>query len=469
MKLLRTNFIIIILISFASVSYSQNEAPQNFSLKEAQEYALQNSYKSKNSALDVEFARKQVKQYTSVGLPQVSANGKFNYYVDIPTSLMPDFISPAIGGVLAQYGLISPSQIPPASDQKIPVSFGSKYNLSGDVTLSQLIFDGTYIIGLKTAKVYVEMTRTSQVKSQQEVKESITQAYYLVLVARENRNILDSSILNLKHTLFQTKEILKNGFIDSTDVDQINLLVSNLENKLAMVDRQIEMVGDLLKFQMGIEINKEIVLTDQLDNLLLQAIAATLINKDFDPKNHIDYKLLATSNYISQLQYKMDKFKYLPTLVGFGTLSYSAQRDKFNFFKSGSEYPWYRTTILGLSLSIPIWSSGSRGYKIQMDRFTLKKNDILLKQVEQGLSLEVQNAKSNLRTFTDQYQNEINNLSLSRRIYAKTLIKYNQGISTSMELTQAHNQYLTTQGNYFNTILELLNAHSKLNKAMNNY
>ena len=165
----------------------------------------------------------------------------------------------------------------------------------------------------------------------------------------------------------------------------------------------------------------------------------------------------------------MDRYKYMPTLVGFGTISYNAQRSKFDFFKSGSDYPWYRTTILGLQLSVPIWSSGSRYYKIQMDKFTLKKNELQLKQLEQALSMDVQNSRADLRTYTDQYQNEIKNMDLARRIYLKTLVKYREGVSTSMELTQAHNQYLATQGSYFTTIFALLTANSKLNKALNNY
>lgn len=448
---------------------SQTGTVMSFSLAEAREYAVLNSYKTRQSALDVEYARKQVKNYTSVGLPQISAKGGLNYYVDVPTQLMPNFMTPAVDAVLMQHGLISPADMLPAGNEKFEVQFGSKYNVSGDISLSQLIFDGTYIVGLQTAKVYVEMTRTSHVKSQQEIRETVTQAYYLAQLARENSRILDSTVAIMRVTLEHTKEYYKNGFIESTDVDQLQLLLSNLENKQSMVNRQIGIADDLLKFQMGIPIIDSIILTDPVEELLNQAIAANLINSDFNPQHHIDYQLMETSNHISQLQHKMDKYKYMPTLIGFGTLSYSAQRDKFNFFKSGSDYPWYRTTLVGISLSVPIWSSGSRHYQIKMSKFTLQKNDILLNQLEEALSLDVKNARSSLKTYTDQYETEVKNLDLAGSIYRKTLIKYREGVSSSLELTQAHNQYLSTQGNYMNTLLELLNANSRLNKALNKY
>jgi outer membrane protein len=433
-------------------SFSQNAEKQKFSLKEAQEYAVQNSYKTQSSALDVEIAKKQVKQYTSIGLPQISASGRYMDYVDIPTQMLPlgDFGFPGLTG-----------------DR--PVKFGSKYNLTGSIDGSQLIFDGKYIVGLKTAKVYVEMTRTSQLKSQQEIRETVTQAYYLVLVARENRKVLDSTVSNIRTTAKQTNAYHQNGFVDSTELDQMMLLLSQMENKLAMVDRQIDIATDMLKFQMGMDINNEIILTDNLDGLLNQAFAANLIDKNFDVKNHIDYQLLSTANHISKLQYSLDKNKYLPSLAVFGSLSYNAQRKDFNFFRKGDDYPWYRTTYWGLSLTVPLWSSGSKYYQLCMDKFTIKKNDVALKQAEQGLLLEVQNARTNFKTYADQYQNEIKNLDLAHRIYKKALLKYKEGVSSSLELTQVHNQYLTAQGNYFSTLLELLNANSKLNKALNNY
>ncbi len=451
MKRIRITLLGLLIIGLIPTVNAQTGTPQTFTLKEAQDYAVLNSYKTMSSALDVEIAKKQVKQYTSIGLPQINATGKLMDYIDIPTSLIPGEMFGAPAGTM------------------IPIKFGTKYNMSGSIDASQLIFDGTYIIGLKTAKVYVNMTKTNQLKSQQDIKEAVTQAYYLVLVAKENRMVLDSTILNMRNTLKQTTEFQKNGFIEGTDVDQISLLISNLESKLAMVDRQIELAENMLKFQMGMDLSTQMTLTDKLDDLLLQAFASNLVDKEFQPENHIDYKLLSTSNEIARLQYKMDKFKYMPSLVAIGSMSYSAQRNEFNFFKSGDQYPWYRTSIVGLSLSVPIWSSGSRYYKIQMSKYTVQKNEITLKQVSQGLTLEVQNARSTLRTYTTQYQNELNNMALSKKIYNKTLIKYKEGVSSSMDLTQAHNQYLSTQGTYFNTILELLNANSKLNKALNNY
>ena len=441
----------------------------SFSLGEAQEYALANSYKTRTSSLDVEYQKKGRKGFISLGLPQISGSAKYQYYIDIPTQLMPNFLTPAVEGILVQQGLITPQQMSPASDEKFEVQFGSKNNFSADLTVGQLIFDGTFVVGLKAAQLLVDMSRNAEIKSQIEVRESVAQAYYLVLIAEENRSLLDSTLRNMKSMLTQVSQYQKSGFMEETDVQQLELLVSNLTNRRAMVDRQVELASDLLKFQMGMDIDQEIELKDGLSDLLNNAIGANLIGKPFDVNSHIDFRTIKTSELLLSQTLKVDRSRYYPSLSCFITTQRSAQRNEFNFFDFSEENKWYRATIFGVGLSVPIWSSGVRHYKIQQDRINIDKQKLVSKQVEQALKLEVQSARSNLRTYTDQYNSEIQNLRLSKSIYDKTAIKFKEGVSSSMDLNQAYNQYLTTQGNYFNAVMQLLNSYSQLNKALNNY
>lgn len=464
----RTNiFLMFLFLAYNSLGQIKNDSVYYFSLKQAQQFAKENSYKTKNAETDVSIAKKQVNQTTTYGLPQISSTASYQNYINIPTQLMPNFLTPAVDGVLLQHGLITPGELLPSSDDKFPVQFGSKNNFTADLTATQLIFDGTYIVGLQAAKTYLEISKNTYLKTEIEVTEDVAQAYYLVLVAEANRNILDTTLQNLNKILNDTKEYLENGFIEETDVDQFQILVTTITNKLNMVDRQIEIAYNLLKFQMGIDLSTKIILTDQLNDLLLNAVAQNLVSKDFTYTNHIDFKTLLTLEKINQLSLKKDKFGYLPTIYTFINTSRNAQRSTFNFLEKNQD--WFKTTIFGISLSIPIFDSGQKHFKIQQDKLELEKTKVLQEQLQQALILDVENSKATLKSYTDQYETDRNNMLLAKKIYEKTIIKYKEGISSSLDLTQTYNQFLTSQGTYFTTVLDLLNAQSSLNKALNNY
>lgn len=452
------------------LSFSQNalqDSVLKFSINEAQEYAVKNSYKTTNASKDIAIAKKKVAQTIAIGFPQLNGSVKYMNYINIPTQLMPDFLTPAIDGILAGHNLITEEEKNTATGEKFAVQFGSKNNLTAELTATQLIFDGSYIVGLQAAKTFVELSKDAYTKSEIEVKESVAQAYYLVLVTLENKKILDSTLANLKKSLNDSKKYFKSGFIEESDVDQFEILVSTMENKLNMVVRQIEITYKLLKFQMGLEPNQNIELTENIENLVELSIAENIASKSFDFKNHIDFKLLQTQEKIGILSLKKDKFGYLPSMACFISTSQNAQRNEFNFFDKGKD--WYKTTIFGINLTIPLWDSGIKHYKIQQDKLNLEKTRVLQTQLSQALTLEVESAQSALETYTDQYASDQKNMKLAKKIYEKTLVKYNEGISSSLELTQAYNQYLTTQGTYLSTILELLKAKSNLTKALNNY
>lgn len=444
-----------------------NDSTYKFSVKEAQNYAVQNAYKTTNADKDIAIAKKKVSQTTAIGLPQVNASVKYQNYIDIPTQLMPDFLTPAVEGVLLYHGLISQSELTGSNDNKFPVQFGSKHNLSADITATQLIFDGAYIVGLQAAKTFVELSKNAYAKSEIDVKESVAQSYYLVLVAEQNRNILDSTLTTINKSYTDSKKYLENGFIEESDVDQFEILVSTIQNKLNMVDRQIEIAYKLLKFQMGLTLDSKIELTENLEDLITTAMAENLVSKDFDLTKHIDYKILQSQEQVGVLSLRKDKFGYLPSMACFITTSRNAQRNEFDFFDKDKE--WYKTTIFGVSLTVPIWDSGIKHFKIQQGKIELEKTRAMQQQLSQALTLEVESSRSTLLSYTDQYANDLKNMKLSKKIYDKTLVKYNEGISTSLELTQAYNQYLTSQGTYFTTALELLKAKSNLTKALNNY
>jgi len=444
--ILKTLLLFVFTILITENTFSQNQKTNEFSLKEAQDFAVTNSYKTRSASLDILAASAQKNQYIAIGLPQISGSMNYQYFINIPTQIIPNFINPAL--------------------PDMELKFGTKNNLTGTISANQLIFDGSFIFGVEAAKMLVNLSKEQKTKTDIEVKETVAQAYYLVLVAEASRLVVDSTIISIKKTLADTRQYQLNGFLENTDVDQMEVMVMNLENKQEMLVRNIEIAYNLLKFQIGIDISEPIKLTSTIDDLLNQAIGANLYEKPFNYQNHIDYQLMKTNNNLLRQSLKVDKSKYYPSLVGFFNNQTVAQRDKFNFFNDGK---WYNTTLAGVGLSIPIWSSGNRYYKVQQGKLNVMKNDILLKQVQQGLEMDVVNTRSSLKTFINQYQSDSKNILLSKRIYNKNLIKYSEGVASSLDLNNAYNQYLQSLSGYYTTILDLLNSYSKLNKAINNY
>jgi outer membrane protein TolC len=332
------------------------------------------------------------------------------------------------------------------------------------VTVDQLIFNGSYIVGLQASGIYLRLSREQLKKSEIAVKESVTNTYYLILLAEDNKKMLESSLQNMKKTLEETKELYKAGFVADTDVDQIQLSVTDMENAVRSMDRQIEITYRLLKFQMGFELQKEIRLSQTLADILEEINSEELLTTKFNLFNHIDYRMVDTREKSLNLLLRREKTDYLPNISAFVTYSQMAMRDSFNFF---SKEKWYPTTAVGLSINIPIFSSGMRGARVAQAKMDLKKATNLKQQVAEGLELELLQARSTFTDGLEKTQSTKENVKLAKKIYDKTLIKYSSGTASSLELTQTHNQYLTAESNYTRVVVELLNAKTRLDKALN--
>jgi len=447
------------------------------SLSQAQEYALKNSYAIKNSLLDLEIAKKKIGEPTALGLPQVSANIKYQHMFDIPTTLMPDFISPLmLGTFLQQPQIFSAGTLDKAYISKtldsisknpsvFPAQFGQSESGSFGFTISQLIFSGEYIVGLQASKIFKEFSEQAVTKSEKDTKESVSKSYYLALVARENKNILDSTFNNMDKIALEMEAMNKQGFIDATDVDQIKLTLSTLRDTRNFVSRQAELAERLLKFQLGVDLSRPIVLTDTLKNIINSTNVASLTMPNYELNNNIDYKLMQTQEGLAVLNLKREQSKFLPSVAGFFSYSKNAASNNFSFFESSQK--WYPTSIAGLQIDIPIFSSGMRHFRVQQARLSLDKVQVAKQQVKEGLLLDFQQSDITFKSAQEKYLTQKSNLELAKKIYDRTFVKYKQGVSSSLELTQAQNQYLNMQSSYFTAVVEMLNAKAKLDKIIN--
>lgn len=447
-----------------------------FSLVEAQIYALENSPLIKNANLDLESAKKKIWETTAIGLPQVNAKLSGSYMLTVPAALEQFSSFSSLGtnfqrtfNMLTELNKTNPdpNYVPntidsigremQAAQNDKSASDDMRWGLTANITVSQLIFSGSYIVGLQTAKVYRGLSEIAVTKSKNEVHESLTNSYYLVLIARENKIITDSTLANMKKLLDEAQQMYKQGLLEETDVDQLSITVSNVQLAADMLTRQIEISLNLLKYQMGLPIEKQIVLTDDLNVLLNNSSFEVALLNGFNVENNSDYKLMDTQAKLMNLNLKLQKSAFLPDIAAF------YQHEK-NF--NTKSFTFTPPDMVGFSISLPLFTSGSRLAKVSQAKLGYLKAVNTRDQIADGLKIEFANAKSNFLTSKDKYDTDKRNLELAKKIYERSSIKYRQGIMGSMDITQVQNQYLQTQSSYFNSLLSLVNAKNKLNRLL---
>jgi outer membrane protein TolC len=419
------------------------------SLKQAQDYAAQFSADTRNSRIDVAIAQKKIWETTASGLPQVNATLSYRDNLKIPTTLIPaKFLDPDA-----------------AEGEFIGLKFGTQHNATLDVTATQLVFNGSYIVALQASKVYLQLAKNQQEKKEIDIRETVANTYHLVLLAEKNREILSASLDNLRETRRETDAMHQAGFSEATAVDQLQLAVSDLENTLATTERQIETAYRLLKLQLGVAQDRPVTLSDTLASILAGMDAALPPAADFDLKRHIDFRVLETQEKSMALMLKREQAEYLPTATAYLSLSQSAMRDRFNFFRQGGE--WFPAATLGFNLSLPVFTSGSRPARVAQARLELEKVKNLKQQVADGLQLAMSQARSDFAAALEREKNTAQMVTLAQRIFIDTRSKFGLGLATSMELTQAHNQYLNAESAHSQAVVQLLDARIRLDKALN--
>lgn len=445
MKSIKSRIIMALFALLATQAISQTEELR-FSLSEARAYAVQHSYYTQKAVLDQEIAEKKVKETTAIGLPQIAASANLQKFLDIPTSLIPDFTNPA-------------------NPEKIPVQFGTEYNMSGAVSVNQLIFNGSYIVGLQASKVYRDMSQKAVIKSEREIKDAVTQAYGNVIVAVENFETIKGNKLYLEQTLDETKALFNSGFAQEQDVDQLTILVQSAKNQYDRADRLRAISENFLKFQMGIETTKSIVLTDSLPVIIAYGNDSSITSQKFDVNANIDFKIAQTNQELQLLNLKNTKADFLPSLAAF----YQYQQQYQNDDLTGNSDYWFPTSVVGLQLNIPVFSSGQKIFVKQQAELEFEKAQIDTKMAEESLTVDYLTKKSEYQFTVEQYKNAKDNSDLVQRIVNKETVKYQEGMSSSLNLANAQIQFFQIQASYVQAIMEMINARSEMDKILSNY
>jgi outer membrane protein len=454
MKFIPTYLLIFILLGSIMQGFSQDKkAILKLSVSEAQEFALQNNREVQSSKIDIKSANKKVWENLAQGFPQINLAANYQHLFFIPEINLGPYldVNSLPDGVLDKTDLVNAYKNSPS----FPLSV--RNNTVIDLTLSQLIFSGQYLVGIQATKVLKSMTEKSLAKTENQTKETVAGTYFLVLVLGENVRVLNESLKSVDQTYNELIKMNEQGLNEETDVDQVKISKSNIQTLITSLESQKEISMKLLKYQLGVGFDQVIELTDSLSGIIKQGNIQYLASPSFDVNNSVDYQLVSTQEKISGLMVKLEMSKYLPTISAFYRHEEQTNQPAFNFAVKD---------VVGATLSLPIFTTGMRNARVSQAKFDLEKSQLAKTNAEQGLIMEFETARSNYQTAFSNFNTNKESMELSKKVYDKTVIKYKEGVSSSFELTQNQNQFLTAESNYYNSVLSLLNAKVKLDRIL---
>jgi outer membrane protein TolC len=440
---------LIVLLTISFVVHAQTNLTKesySFSLNEAIEHALKNNYNAINAARDIDAAKKKKWETTTIGLPQINASLGYQNNIELQRSLIP---AEFFGGQPGEFA---------------EVAFGTRHNMIGNATVSQLIFNGSYIVGLQSAKVYLQISENAKIKTNQEIREMVVNAYGNVLLANESIAILEKNKTNLEKTLNETTQIFKNGLIEEENVEQLQITLTTIKSAQENIKRQKVIATNMLKLILGITIEKELILTENLNNLALNNINFELSTTPFQVENSIDFKIQENLVQSKKLLLLLEKSNALPSLAAAYNFGYNAFGNQFQFFTNNQR--WLNFSNVGLSLNVPIFSSLGRSARTQQAKIALEQAKTQMTQVEQSLKLQFEKAKSDYEYSLEQLNTTKSSLTLAERIENKQQIKLKEGLSSSFDLSEAQRQLYATQQNYLQAMLDVINKKASLEKII---
>lgn len=432
--------------------YGNAQEAQVFSLEEAIRYAQENNIQVKIAKKNIEDADAQIIERRSVGLPQLSGVINFQRYLEVPVAVLPsqfeDIIRAGNGGVL-----------PP--DYSPKASFALKNNLNGQLSLQSLLFDGSYFTGLKAARLFKDYVGQELIATERQIRNQVIEAYLPPLIIDENLTILNKNITNLEKMLKETEATYEAGFVEQLDVDRLTLSLANLKTEVENLNRQKELVLNVLKFTMGFPVNQPIKVTDNLENLLVLATEDELTS-DINYYSRPEYRVAETGIQLNELNIKVNKDGYLPSLSGFLNYQYGYQGNSL----FGDDGFWVPTSVLGIQANIPIFDGFNKKAKIERAQIQMDIAKEQVKLLEQTITFEVQNARTTYLTALERVNSQEKNMKLAQRIFDTTQIKYRSGVGSSIEVTQAEQSLYQTQQNYIQARYDLLVAKQNLTTVL---
>ncbi|MEN9610429.1 MAG: hypothetical protein RLZZ628_1243 [Bacteroidota bacterium] len=460
----RNDFSKFLLMASCVVLTGQVKAQERMTLDAAVQYALAHANSIKIAESNITDADLQVKERLANGLPQVNAEVGYQFFAITPKTLIPDFISPAVYGVLVKEGVKdrtgNPIGFPAGSGGFFEGSFLQRNSLTAGVTASQLVYSGSYNVAVKAAKTYRKFVEAQVAVKKTEVRNQVMDVYLPALLVTEGMKTLDNNISNIEKLLKESSAIQKAGFSEQLDVDRLELSLANLKVERENLDRQKELILNGLKMVIQYPLDKPLEVADDV-NTLLQANVNLEEQVDFN--NHAMYKFLEMTYAMNELNVEVNKAAYLPTVSAFANLQENITAN--NYFTAGST-KFLPSSVIGIKATYNIWDNREKKYKIERAQLVLEQLKLQKNDLERAIQLQNLNARIQIQTAQKRVASQQKNIALAERIYKTTQTKYKEGLGSSLEVVVSEQQLYQSQQNLRQAQYDLLVAQKALQKAL---
>lgn len=438
--------ILFITLCTNSIIWSQNEI--SLSLDEAISYALEHNRNAKNASRDIEAAEKQQWETIAIGLPQINAGISYQNNIKQQVSLIP---AEFFGGNPGEFE---------------EVIFGTKQNAQGFASLNQLIFNGSYIVGLQASRVFLEISKFAKEKTDLEVRQAVIKTYGNVLVSEESIRILENNKEVLDKNVNETQKIYDNGLAELESLEQLQITLQSIESSLNKAYRFNEITKKMLNVVIGLEINETVILSDKLEDLTFKKRNNTIAVNQENLDNNIDLKIAENNKASKELLVKLEKSNALPTLNAYLNGSYSGFSNNFSFLERDQN--WYGASVVGVNLSIPVFSSLGRSAATQRAKINYEKAKDDYIEIEQNLILQLETVKNEYQFAIEDLDIKKKSLALAERIESKNQTKFFEGVGSSFDLRQAQTQLYNAQSELLQAMLSVINKKTELETVLNN-
>tara|TARA_B100001939_G_scaffold145571_1_gene126133 strand:- start:1322 stop:2656 length:1335 start_codon:yes stop_codon:yes gene_type:complete len=423
------------------------DLPESLTLNEAIEFGLSNNRSIINADREILKAKKERWKTIAIGLPQVSSQINYQNFLEMPISLVP---SEFFGGKAGTFE---------------ELTFGTEQIMVGSVKMEQLLFDGSYLVGLEASRVYLKISENLFEKTNLEVKKLIVNTYTNVLIAKLNISFLEKNKIALEANLREITELFKTGFEEQETVEQTQLSLSQINNQLKYAKNLMKITQEMVKFIIGYPAEKKLILESELEDIFNEDVFFDSIPSINQIDNNIDIRIADNNVKSEELQFKYEKSKSLPKLSGFINQTYTGNSNDFTF--TDSQQKWYGSSIVGLNLTIPLFSSFGRSAISQKAKISLDQAITQLTETQERIKIEVNAAYNDYQLSIDNYFTEKENLRLAESIEKKNQNKFFEGVVQSFELRMAQMQLYSAQNNYVTAIQSLINKKTILETLLN--
>ena len=444
---MKINLYFIIFLIFTFTGILGQELPKRLTIEEAVAFGQENNRQILNASREVQKAYKERWSTIAIGLPQISANANYQNFLELPTSLIP---AQFFGGKEGDFA---------------EVQFGTPQIMDGGITLQQLIFDGSYIVGLEASNVFLEISKNILEKTALEIKKNIISTYSSVLLIKENILFLKNNLDNLVENLEEVRALFTNGFEEEESVEQLRLTLSGIQTQLRYAENAEKITLNMLKLLMGFPANAPLELLDTLESFTMDGLFEQEFKSDFNLANNVDIKIATTQLKSESLLYRYEKSKSLPRLAAFINGNYTGNSETFSF--TDSDQKWFGAALFGINLQVPIFSSFKRRAQSQKAKIALDQAETTLEETQERINIEVQGALNDYKLAIETYLTNKENLTLANRIEQKNQSKYFEGMASTFELRQAQLQLYSAQNNYISSIQSVIQKKLNLETLLN--